>query len=311
VEEITSFLKISPKKLIKTLLYSTDKDMVAALVRGDRDVNEIKLMKAVGAINIELALPEEVQRVAGVLPGFVGPVGLSGVRLVADPELEDLANAVTGANKKDAHLANVNMGRDFKPDLVADIRTVRAGDRCPKCGAALVEARGIEVGQVFKLGTKYSTVLEATFLDEKGQKRPIVMGCYGIGVTRTMAAAIEQNHDENGIIWPASIAPYHVVVVPVSVKDSDQAGLADKVYRMLTSAGIETVIDDRNERPGVKFKDADLVGYPVRVTVGSRAVASGEVELRLRKGGDTEMIPLEGLLDRVAQVLAGGQVAGA
>ncbi|MCL5058082.1 MAG: proline--tRNA ligase [Actinobacteria bacterium] len=310
VEEVTSFLKISPRKLIKTLIYSTDKGMVAALVRGDRDVNEIKLMKVVGAINMELAAPEEVSRVTGALPGFAGPVGLSGIKVVADPEVGAISNAVSGSNKKDVHLVNVNPGRDFRPDSVADIRTVRAGDPCPRCGAALAGARGIEVGQVFKLGAKYSTVLGATFLDEKGRSRPIVMGCYGIGVTRTMAAAIEQNHDENGIIWPVSIAPFQVVVVLVSVKDSGQAGLAEKVYRMLTGAGIETVIDDRNERPGVKFKDADLVGYPVRVTVGSKGVASGEVELRLRTGGDTAMVPVHELVSRVSRILAGEQVAG-
>lgn len=309
VDEVTSFLKISPKKLIKTLIYSTDRGMVAALVRGDRDVNEIKLMKVVSAINIELASPEEVLEITGVQPGFAGPVGLSGVMVVADPEVEAISNAVSGSNKKDTHLVNVNPGRDFRFDRVADIRMVRAGDHCPQCGAALVEAKGIEVGQVFKLGTKYSKVLEATYLDEKGQSRPIVMGCYGIGVTRTMAAAIEQNHDENGIIWPASIAPFQVVVVLVSVKDSDQAGMAEKVYRMLNGAGIETVIDDRNERPGVKFKDADLVGYPVRVTVGSKAVASGEVELRLRTGGDTEMVPVSELVSRVSRILDDERVA--
>ncbi|HBV98857.1 MAG: prolyl-tRNA synthetase [Peptococcaceae bacterium BICA1-7] len=309
VDEVTSFLKISPKKLIKTLIYSTDRGMVAALVRGDRDVNEIKLMKVVSAINIELASPEEVLEITGVQPGFAGPVGLSGVMVVADPEVEAISNAVSGSNKKDTHLVNVNPGRDFRFDRVADIRMVRAGDHCPQCGAALVEAKGIEVGQVFKLGTKYSKVLEATYLDEKGQSRPIVMGCYGIGVTRTMAAAIEQNHDENGIIWPASIAPFQVVVVLVSVKDSDQAGMAEKVYRMLNGAGIETVIDDRNERPGVKFKDADLVGYPVRVTVGSKAVASGEVELRLRTGGDTEMVPVSELVSRISRILDDERVA--
>jgi len=229
--------------------------------------------------------------------------------VVADPEVEAISNAVSGSNKKDTHLVNVNPGRDFRFDRVADIRMVRAGDHCPQCGAALVEAKGIEVGQVFKLGTKYSKVLEATYLDEKGQSRPIVMGCYGIGVTRTMAAAIEQNHDENGIIWPASIAPFQVVVVLVSVKDSDQAGMAEKVYRMLNGAGIETVIDDRNERPGVKFKDADLVGYPVRVTVGSKAVASGEVELRLRTGGDTEMVPVSELVSRISRILDDERVA--
>ncbi|MFZ5642399.1 MAG: proline--tRNA ligase [Bacillota bacterium] len=303
VDEVTGFLQISPDKLIKTLIYNTEKGPVAALVRGDRDVNEIKLMKTVDVLNLELAGHEDVDRITGAAPGFAGPVGLSGVKLVVDQEVEALSNAVAGSNKKDIHLINVNFGRDFKSDLVADIRAVKAGDPCPQCGSALVEARGIEVGQVFKLGTKYSKVLGATYLDDKGQSKPIVMGCYGIGVTRAMAAAIEQNHDENGIIWPASIAPFHVAVITVSVKDSEQAELAEKVYEMLTGAGIETVLDDRNERPGVKFKDADLVGYPIRITVGSKAVASGEVELRLRRGGDTVMVPLKDIVSRVSEIL--------
>ncbi|MFZ5646315.1 MAG: proline--tRNA ligase [Bacillota bacterium] len=307
VDEVTSFLGISPRKLIKTLIYRTEKGLVAALVRGDRDVNEIKLMKALDVINLELAGPEEVRGITGTEPGFAGPVGLKGIKIVADDEVQALSNAFAGANRRDLHLVNVNPGRDFKPDQVTDIRLVRAGDPCPACGAALVEARGIEVGQVFKLGTKYSKVLGATFLDEKGQSMPIVMGCYGIGVTRTMAAAIEQNHDENGIIWPSSIAPFHVVVIPVSIKDGQQAEMAERVYRKLLDAGIEAVIDDRNERPGVKFKDADLVGYPVRVTVGSKAVSSGDLEVRLRRDGSTLMVPEGDIVNRVSQILKAEQ----
>jgi len=306
VDQVTSFLGISPKILIKTLIYKTEKGPVAALVRGDRDVNEIKLMKAVDVINLELASPEEVLRITGCAPGFAGPVGLGGVKVVADEETL-ITNAVSGSNKKNVHLVNVNAGRDFKPDLVTDIRLVKAGDPCPSCGLPLVEAKGIEVGQVFKLGNKYSKVLGATFLDEKGQSRPIVMGCYGIGVTRTMAAAIEQNYDQNGIIWPSSIAPFQVVVIPVSAKDTRQDEMARRVHDKLFKAGVEVIIDDRNERPGVKFKDADLVGYPIRITVGSKAVDSGDLELRLRRDGNNIMVPEGDLVNRVLEILSGDQ----
>jgi len=306
VDQVTSFMGVSPKILIKTLIYKTEKGFVAALVRGDRDVNEIKLMKAVDVINIELASPEEVERITGCAPGFAGPVGLAGIKLVADEETL-ITNAVSGSNKKNTHLANVNAKRDYKPDLITDIRLVRAGDPCPSCGTPLVEAKGIEVGQVFKLGDKYSKVLGATFLDEKGQSRHIVMGCYGIGVTRTMAAAIEQNYDQNGIIWPSSIAPFEVVVIPVSAKDSRQDEMARRVHLKLMEAGVEVVIDDRNERPGVKFKDADLVGYPIRITVGSKAVDSGDLELRLRRDGKNLMIPEGELVNRVLEMLGDDQ----
>ncbi len=308
VDEVTAFLGVAPRKLIKTLIYETEKGPVAALVRGDRDVNEIKLKKAVDVISLELAGPEAVERITGSPVGFAGPVGLTGVKMVADREVEVLSNAVTGSNRKDFHLVDVNPGRDFKPELVTDIRLVGAGDPCPGCGTALVEARGIEVGQVFKLGDKYSKVLGATYLDQDGRERPIVMGCYGIGVTRTMAAAIEQNHDQDGIIWPAAIAPFHVIVVPVSARDGEQYAMARRVYRTLQDAGVEVVLDDRDERPGVKFKDADLVGYPVRITVGSKAVASGEVEVRLRRDGTIRMVPEEELVIRLSELLNSEQV---
>lgn len=307
VEQVASFLGVSPGILIKTLIYETEKGPVAALVRGDRDVNEIKLKKAVDVLNLELAGPEAVERITGAAVGYAGPVGLGGVRIVADQEIEAISNAVAGSNRKDCHLVDVNPGRDFRADLTCDIRLVRAGDPCPGCGSALVEARGIEVGQVFKLGEKYSRVLGATYKDQNGQEKPIVMGCYGIGVTRTMAAAIEQNHDGNGIIWPVSIAPFHVIVVPVSVRDSDQAGMARRVYQSLLDAGVEVVLDDRDERPGVKFKDADLVGYPVRITVGSKAVASGDLEFRLRRDGTTGLVPEGELVQRVIQFIKSEQ----
>ncbi len=302
-EEVAAFFGIEPFHVIKTMLYKTDQEVVAALVRGDREVNEIKLLNTLGALTLELADEATVQQATGTPAGYVGPVGLKNIRIVADPEVMALNNAVAGANKRDTHLINVNASRDFKPDLVEDIRMVRAGEPCPKCGAQLQEARGIEVGQIFKLGTKYSKVLGANFLDENGKEKPIVMGCYGIGVTRTMAAAIEQNHDQDGIIWPASIAPYHAVVIPVSPKDENQMKLAETLYQEINRAGVESVLDDRLERPGVKFKDADLIGYPLRIVVGNKAVEEGVVEIRRRRSGQTDLISLSEAVEKVREIL--------
>ncbi|MDQ0286656.1 prolyl-tRNA synthetase [Desulfofundulus luciae] len=304
VEQVTGYLGVDARRLIKTLLYQTEKGIVAALVRGDREVNEVKLQKVLDVLRLELADAATVERITGAAVGYAGPVGLQGVPMVADEEVMLLVNAVAGANRDDAHLVNVNPGRDFAPQVVADIREVRAGDPCPKCGALLKETRGIEVGQIFKLGDKYSRVLGATYLDEHGQSRPIIMGCYGIGVTRTMAAAVEQNHDENGIIWPVSIAPFLVVVVPVNHRDEQQMGLAEEVYRELQANGIEVVLDDRPERAGVKFKDADLVGYPLRITVGNQAVQTRELEVRYRASGETRLVPRERITDHVREFIA-------
>ncbi|WP_003541209.1 proline--tRNA ligase [Desulfotomaculum nigrificans] len=304
IEQVAEFLGIAPHQTIKTLLYRTDKEVVAALVRGDRDVNEVKLLNALGALTIELADEVQVRQATGAPAGYVGPVGLSKIRIIADPEVMALSNAVAGANKADAHYINVNPNRDFKADIVEDIRMVQAGEPCPKCGAELQQARGIEVGQIFKLGTKYSKALGATFLDENGKEKPIVMGCYGIGVSRTMAAAIEQNHDQDGIIWPASIAPYHAIVIPVSAKDEKQMQLAESLYNKLNQIGVETVLDDRAERPGVKFKDADLIGYPLRIVVGNKAMTDGLVEVRQRKSGQTDLIPLDQIPEKVKEILA-------
>ncbi len=304
VTQVAAYLGVEPSRIIKTILFQTEKGTVAALVRGDREVNEVKLQRVLGVLRLEMADAEAVEEITGAAPGYAGPVGLKGVEVVADEEVTGMVNAVAGANKNDAHLLNVNPGRDFAPHRVADIRQVRAGDPCPRCGEALQEARGIEVGQIFKLGDKYSRALGAYYLDEYGQSRPIIMGCYGIGVTRTMAAAVEQNHDENGIIWPVPIAPYHVVVVPVNYREEAQAQLAEEVYRELLAAGIEVVLDDRPERAGVKFKDADLVGYPLRITVGARAVETRNLEVRYRATGETQEVPLEGLVSHVQEFIA-------
>ena len=303
VAEVTAFLNVDARRLIKTLLFETEQGVVAALVRGDRDVNEVKLQKELGVLRCELAEPATVEKISGAAPGFAGPVGLAGVKIAADLEVMQMVNAVTGANKDGAHLVNVNPGRDFRPDLTADLRLVKAGDACPVCAQPLSATQGIEVGQIFKLGDKYSRALGAVYLDESGQPRPVIMGCYGIGITRTMAAAVEQNHDENGIIWPFSIAPFHVVVVPVSDRDEKQVEMAQKTYAALLGAGIEVVLDDRPERPGVKFKDADLIGYPLRITVGNQAVRSGELEVKKRSGGEPAFVPADRIVSYVQEII--------
>lgn len=303
VEEVAAFAGVGPEQLVKTLLYETDKGVVAALVAGDREVNEVKLQNVTGAAWLELAAPETIYRVTGAPVGFTGPVGLQVETVVVDDEVANMVNCITGANKNDAHLRNVNPGRDFRPDTVADIRVVGAGDICVHCGARLKSRRGVEVGQVFKLGVKYSEALGLYYLDEEGAEKPVEMGCYGIGVTRTMAAAVEQNSDEDGIIWPASIAPFRAIVVPVNMKDPVHVGVAEKVYQRLWEAGIDTIIDDRPGRPGVKFKDADLVGYPVRITVGRKA-AEGLVEVLCRRSKEMQLVKMDALVENVRQVLA-------
>ncbi len=303
IEEVSAFLKLSPDRLIKTLVYQTEDETIVALVRGDREINEIKLQNAVGSLQLFLAGEETVTNLTGAAPGFAGPVGLKGVRIFADNEVAGMRNAVTGANKTDTHLLNVNPGRDFVPDVTVDIRMVGAGEPCPRCAGTLQEARGIEVGQVFKLGSKYSNALGARFLDENGKEQLMVMGCYGIGVSRTVAAAIEQNHDEDGIIWPMPIAPFHVIVVPVSTKDDQQMKLAQDLYRSLQEQGVEAIIDDRNERPGVKFKDADLIGYPLRVVVGAKAVEEGTVEIKHRRNGNVQTVKLDSALQLIKKAV--------
>lgn len=302
IQDVATFLGVGPEKTIKTLIYKTENELVAALVRGDREVNEVKLYNALNCLQLELADAQAIRELTGAEVGYSGPVGLD-IRIVADLEVINMVNAVAGANKTGYHLVNVNPGRDFKAHLETDIRLVEAGEPCPHCKSPLAEARGIEVGQIFKLGDKYSKALGATYLDEKGQEKYIIMGCYGIGISRTMAASVEQNHDEHGIIWPVAIAPFHVVVVPVSTKDKAQLDMAERIYAELLEAGVEAVIDDRPERPGVKFKDADLVGYPLRVTVGSKAVESGQAEVRERCSGKTVMVPEKEIPLKVRQML--------
>ncbi|MDD2554328.1 MAG: YbaK/EbsC family protein, partial [Desulfotomaculaceae bacterium] len=304
VEEVTRFLGIPPQEIIKTLLYETDTEVVAVLVRGDRDVNEIKLLNLLGCLRVDLAGENTIKKVTGASRGFSGPVGLQGVKIIADLEVPSIVNAVTGANRDHVHLLNVNPGRDFSIDILTDVRMVEAGEPCPRCGQELKEARGIEVGQIFKLGDKYSKLLGATYLGESGKAKPIIMGCYGIGVTRTMAAAIEQNNDLDGIVWPAAIAPFHAVVIPVNTKDPEQVALAEKIYTNLTAAGVETILDDRSERAGVKFKDADLIGYPLRIIVGAKAVSENTFEVKVRRSGEVTVVPGDKLEQTVLEMLS-------
>ncbi len=303
IAAVADFLGLPADRTVKTLAYATDKGLVIALVRGDHEVNEIKVQNAVGCIALEMA-DEAAIAAAGTSPGFMGPIGIKNAIVVADNTVMKMANTVVGANQGDRHYVNVNPGRDFTPDIVADIRLIQEGDPCPRCGTPVKAARGIEVGQVFKLYTKYSRKLNATYLDENGQEQVMVMGTYGIGISRTMAAAIEQNNDANGIIWPAAIAPFQAVVIPVNNADPGQRELAERMYADLTAAGLETVLDDRDERAGVKFKDADLIGYPLKVTVGAKAVAEQRVEVKTRRGGETHFFPLAEATAAVKDLLA-------
>lgn len=281
IDELVGFFNTTAKLFIKTLLYRGDDKIVAVMVRGDREVNETKLQNYLGCIELELADAATVRDVTGAAVGFAGPIGLA-VDVIIDTEAAQLNNFIVGANETDYHYKNVQIGRDFTPKAVLDIRTIVNGDPCPVCSAPITTAQGIEVGHIFKLGTKYSKALNCTFMDENAQEQVMIMGCYGIGVNRCVAAVIEQNNDDNGIIWPVSIAPYHVSVVPVNVTDPTQTELAESIYNKLTAKGIEVLIDDRDERPGVKFKDADLIGIPLRITVGRKA-GEGIVEYKLRK----------------------------
>jgi len=281
VEEVTSFLSILPSQLIKTLIFRSDDDVVAALVRGDHELNETKLKNLLGVEQVEMADPDLVADVTGAPMGFAGPTGLQ-VKLVADHAVKGMKNFVTGGNRQDLHLRNVNIERDFHVDLFGDLRMITPEDSCPRCGAGIEFGRGIEVGHIFKLGTKYSKAMGAVFLDELGIEKPIVMGCYGIGVGRTVAAAIEQNHDQDGIIFPIPIAPFEVVILPLQMHEAEVAEAADKIYRELSEHGLDVLLDDRDLRAGIKFNDADLLGTPVRITVGIRNLKNGQVEMKLR-----------------------------
>lgn len=301
VEEVGAFLAEPPERFVKTLLYTASTgDTVAALIRGDHELSEIKLRNFLGAQWVAMADADTVERLTGAAVGFAGPIGLR-LRRVADHALRGLSGAVTGANETDHHFTDVDQERDFPDVEFADLRLARAGDPCPRCqGGEFAGHRGIEVGNIFYLGTKYSAAMHATYLDAAGHERPIEMGCYGIGITRTAAAAVEQYHDDQGIIWPLPLAPFHVAIVPVSWTDARMRQTAEDLYAKLQQAGVEVLLDDRDERPGIKFKDADLIGVPLRLTIGAKSLDRQCVEFKRRDEKMARDLPLADAVERVA-----------
>ncbi|CCH48718.1 proline--tRNA ligase [Pseudodesulfovibrio piezophilus] len=299
IEEVCTFLSVEPQKLIKSLLLTIDgEETVLALVRGDRELNDIKLRNLVGGNEIEMADEATVQEKTGAPVGFAGPVGLpEGLRIFADQELCTGTDWVVGANKADTHLLHVSLERDCTIEQFADLRVIEETDPCPECGGEVEFTKGIEVGHVFKLGLKYSEKMEATFLDENGKSKHMIMGCYGIGVSRIVASAIEQNHDENGCCFPPSIAPFEVALISLGGKDQDVADKAEELYTEIMKMGIDACYDDRKERPGVKFADADLVGYPMQLVLGGKGLKNGIIEAKDRKTGEKSELPLEGFAE--------------
>ncbi|HAT4364906.1 TPA: proline--tRNA ligase [Clostridium perfringens] len=300
IEDLAKFFECSPKKIAKTLIFQADDKVVAVVLRGDREANEVKIVNAIGeVIELEMASEEAVKEATGAAVGFAGPMGIKVDMLLVDQEVANMYNFIIGANETDMHLKNVNYGRDFE-GIVGDFRNVTIGEKCPECGKEITISRGTEVGHIFKLGTKYSESMGATFIDEDGKAKPFIMGCYGIGVTRTVASIIEQHNDENGIIWPLEVAPYHVSVIPANVKNEEQATKAEEIYNELRKMGVEALLDDRKERAGVKFKDSELMGIPMRITVG-KMIGEGQVEFKLRNGGEVETLSIEEVYNRVRE----------
>jgi prolyl-tRNA synthetase len=300
IDDVAAFLKETPDRMVKTLVLQNEREeTVAVLLRGDRTLNEIKLCKYLGCHHIQLADEALVRKITGAPTGFSGPIGIS-CRVLADQDLQVMSDFGLGANEENFHLTGANHGRDFQVEAFADLRQAEAGDDCPRCSGKLEAWRGIEVGHVFKLGTKYSEKMHATVLDDQGQERILVMGCYGIGVGRTAAAAIEQNHDANGIIWPMPLAPFHVIITLLNPNDQQVLSAGEALYGELLEAGIEVLLDDRDERPGSKFKDADLLGIPIRVTVGARGLKEESFELQDRRSGERTMLPIAGAAASIA-----------
>ncbi len=305
ITEVSAFLNVPGTKIVKTLIYKYGaREIAAVLIRGDRDVNEEKLASLLGTTDFHLLAGMEWEDYPELIQGYVGPVGLTDqVRLIADSEISVMRNFVVGANKSDTHIINVNVGEDFQVEEWADVKLVKAGDKCPDCEGTLLSTRGIEVGQIFQLGTKYSEALGATFITEDGQVKPYIMGSYGIGVSRTAASSIEQNHDENGIIWPISVAPYEVSIIVLNYDRKEQKEMGDSVYEGLEKKGVEVILDDRIESAGKKFADSDLIGFPLQVIVGARTIKSGNIEVKVRATGDRREFPLDQAVDRIADLV--------
>ncbi len=302
IEEVCAFLQVTPQEIVKTMIFNADGTPVAVLVRGDEEVNEIKVKNSLGCQELDLAGDDMIADVTGAPRGFAGAIGIK-CRILADYSLMNMKNVVMGANREDYHVRNVNEGRDYRISAFADLKIARETDACPRCRGTLQFARGIEVGHVFKLGTKYSKAMKAAYLDKNGKEQTMIMGCYGIGTSRTVAASIEQNHDENGIIWPMPIAPFQVILTAVNMNDDRLAEAAERLYASLTGRGVEVLLDDRDERAGVKFKDADLIGIPIRVTIGPKKLASGNVEVRLRDTGATSDVAVDAVEETVLRLI--------
>lgn len=302
IDEVSLFLNVSSKQCIKSLLFQVDEKYVLVLVRGDHEVNDIKLKNLLEADNVELASADVTKEILHCSVGSVGPIGVDDIEVVADYAIESLVNAVCGANEEDFHFVNVNPERDFKVSQFADLRFIQEGDPSPDGKGSILFAKGIEVGHIFKLGTRYSEAMDALYLDENGRSQPMIMGCYGIGVSRTMAAVAEQFNDENGLIWPKKVSPFDLHLIAVNMKDEHQAALAEKLYSQLKQTGYDVLIDDRQERPGVKFADSDLIGLPIRITVGKKA-AEGIVEVKVRKTGEMQEVQEEKLAEVISQIM--------
>jgi prolyl-tRNA synthetase len=302
IEEVSAFLKVNPQDIVKTLIFNADGKPYAVLIGGDQEVNEIKVKNYLGASELELASDEMIMQATGAPRGFAGPVNIE-IPILIDYSVIDMINFVTGANKENYHIKNVNIGRDFKVDAFADFRVITDKDKCPRCGGGIKFARGIEVGHVFKLGTKYSKAMKAVYLDKDGQEKIMIMGCYGIGIGRTVAAGIEQNYDENGIVWPMPLAPYHVIITPVNVNEKNIMDAAENLYNSIKALGIDVIFDDRDERAGVKFKDAELIGIPLRITIGQKNLSQGNVELKIRKTGENKLYSLQEIVQKIKQIV--------
>jgi len=302
IQDIADKFAIPQQKQVKTLIYWADGEVVAAVLRGDRELNEVKLKNVLNCNQLFMADEDLVREHCGAGFGSLGPVGMN-LKIYADLEVRMMRNFTCGANEDDYHLMNVNIGRDFVPEAVVDIRNAVEGDKCPLCNSYLKTTRGIEVGHIFKLGTKYSQAMEAVFLDQNGKEKLMVMGCYGIGISRTMAAAVEQNHDENGIIWPIPIAPYHVIIIPVNTKETEQMNIAESIYAQLLKCGVEVIIDDRDERAGVKFKDADLIGIPIKITIGPKSLQKNQVEVKKRWEEKAELVSVDSVVGKIMDII--------
>ncbi len=304
IEEVSAFLKVPQSHTLKAVFYVADGKLVFVVIRGDLEVNEVKLKNVLHCFELRLATEAEVIE-AGIVAGSASPIGMSGIKVTADNSITSGTNFVAGGNKPDTHLRNVNYPRDFEADVVVDIARAKAGEGCPKCGGKLSSTQGVEVGHVFKLGTFLSEKLEALFIDDRGVSHPIVMGCYGIGLGRVLSAAIERNHDDKGIIWPLPIAPYHIYLCPLYREGSKVAEVAENLYAELEAEGLEVLFDDRNESPGVKFNDADLLGIPVRITVSPRTLEKNSVEVKRRSEKESELVPLEGAVVKLKELIEG------